>query len=161
MKKTLLAIVCSLPMLALADSGTTVVAGSAFVNSTCTVTATNLNFGSVQSAPSGELHSTSMVSSTCTKETSYTMSFNTGSQSDYHNRAMTGSKSGNTDLLAYNIYQDTAHANILGDGTNSTYLVSLMGDGTPQNLTVYGSIPLNQYITPDDYTDNLTVTLSY
>ena len=47
-----------------------------------------------------------------------------------------------------------------GDGTTGAK-VSLTGTGSTQNSTVYGKLSLNQYIKPDTYTDNLTVTLSY
>ena len=48
-----------------------------------------------------------------------------------------------------------------GDGTASTSTVGLTGTGADQTSTVYGKLSLNQYVKPDTYTDNLTVTLSY
>ena len=73
---------------------------------------------------------------------------------------MAGLTNGNTDKLAYNLYQDSGYATLWGDGTTGSK-VSLTGTGSTQTSTVYGTLSLNQYIKPDNYADNLTVTLTY
>ena len=46
-------------------------------------------------------------------------------------------------------------------GTGATATLSGTGTGAAQSFTTYGSLSLNQFLTPDNYSDNLTVTLSY
>jgi spore coat protein U-like protein len=133
---------------------------TATVSSTCVVSATNVAFGTVNPAATGTASATGTISSTCTKSTPYTLNINAGSGT-FASRTMTGATSGNTDKLAYNLYTANTYATVFGDGTGSTGNVSLTGTGAAQTTTVYGQLSLNQYITPDSYADNLTVTLSY
>lgn len=133
---------------------------TATVSSACTVSATNVNFGTITPAQTGTATATGTITSTCTKSTPYTLNINAGSGS-FASRQMAGAISGNTGKLAYNLYTTNAYATIFGDGTASTANVALTGTGAAQATTVFGQLALNQYLQPDTYSDNLTVTLSY
>lgn len=75
---------------------------------------------------------------------------------------MTGADSANADKLAYNLYTANDYTTIWGDlGGSNFNTVDLVGTGAAQTSTVFGKLALNQYLKPDTYTDNLTVTLSY
>lgn len=50
---------------------------------------------------------------------------------------------------------------VWGDGNNWTVTVGLSGTGSSQITVIYGFLQRNQYIRPDSYSDNLTVTLAY
>lgn len=133
---------------------------TATVAATCTVSSTSVSFGTINPAATGTATATGGISATCTKSTPYTLAVNAGSGT-FASRTMSGATSGNTDKLAYNLYKDSGYTTVLGDGTNSTSTIASTGTGAAQSFTTYGSLALNQYITPDNYSDNLTVTLSY
>ncbi len=140
-----------------ASNETTIVAGSAKVNSTCTVSVLPIDFGVIKSN-SQNLQST-ILSATCTKGTTFNISLSEGQSNDFNNRYM--SLSNNADSLKYNIYLDAFYTNILGDGNNGTSLLSDTGAGVEQNYTIYGKIPTGQYVSPGSYSDLITATLFY
>lgn len=133
---------------------------TATVNSACIVSASNVAFGTVTPAATGVLPATGTITSTCTKTTPYTLAISAGSSGDITNRTMTGATAGNEDKLAYNLYTSNTHTTVWGE-TVGVNTVGLTGTGTEQKTTVFGQLSLNQYLKPDTYADNLTVTLSY
>lgn len=145
---------------AFAGTATATFQVTATVSSACTVAATNVAFGSITPAATGTAAATGTLTSTCTKTTPYTLSINAGAGT-FAQRTMAGGTSGNTDKLNYNLYTSNAYTSVFGDGTTSTANVSLVGTGAAQTTTVYGQLPLNQYLKPDTYSDTLTVTLAY
>lgn len=140
-----------------ATNETTIVAGSAKVNSTCTVSVLPIDFGVINSN-SQNLQST-ILSATCTKGTTFNISLSEGQSNDFNNRFMT--LSNNSDSLRYNIYLDAFYLNIFGDGNNGTIVLSDVGTGNEQNYTIYGKIPTGQYVSPGNYSDLITATLFY
>lgn len=143
------------------NSTTAIVQSSAAISASCIVTSVDMNFGQLSPQASGQATSTSQVTATCTKSTNYTIALGTGSSGTYTARTLSGAKSTNHDKLSYNVYKDTTYATILGDGTNGTVMIIGSGSGIQQAFTVYGMLQLNQYITPDNYSDNLSVTINY
>jgi spore coat protein U-like protein len=143
------------------NSTTALVQSSAAISASCLVTSVDMNFGQLSPQASGQATSTSLVTATCTKSTNYTIALGTGSSGTYTARTLSGAKSTNHDKLSYNVYKDTTYGTILGDGTNGTSLLTGTGNGVQQSFTVYGMLQLNQYITPDNYSDNLSVTINY
>jgi spore coat protein U-like protein len=66
--------------------------------------------------------------------------------------------------LTYNLYKDSAHTQIWGDGTGGSTTVTASGFVLFQataTATVYGQIPLQAAPAPGGYTDSITVTVSY
>ena len=139
---------------AMAGTATTTFQVTATVAASCVVSATNVAFGSITPAATGNASATGTITSTCTKSTPYTLNINAGGSGSIAARTMGGAVSGNTDKLAYNLYTDAAYANLFGDGSGTSKNVSLTGTGAAQTTTVYGNLALNQYLTPDTYTDN-------
>ncbi|RQR43072.1 MULTISPECIES: spore coat U domain-containing protein [unclassified Burkholderia] len=80
----------------------------------------------------------------------------------FANRLMT--RTGNTQTLGYNLYLDSAHTSIWGDGTSGTSAISwgkITGGGT-FNATVYGLIRGGQNAVPGSYADhNITILFNY
>ncbi|ORT82577.1 hypothetical protein B7G54_26985 [Burkholderia puraquae] len=80
----------------------------------------------------------------------------------FANRLMT--RTGNTQTLGYNLYLDSAHTSIWGDGTSGTSAISwgkISGAGT-FNATVYGLIRGGQNVVPGSYADhNITILFNY
>jgi spore coat protein U-like protein len=151
----------SLSMNAMAASGSSSMEGSATINATCTVSSTDINFGTINPNQTGHATGNAVISATCTNETAYTINVGTGNNNSYAPRAMSGSLSGNNDKLEYNIYSDGGHSTIVGDGTSNTYQIQGSSVGGTQTYTIYGQLSLNQFVTPDNYTDNITLTLNY
>ena len=133
---------------------------AATVTASCVVTASNIAFGSITPAANGEATATGTITSTCSKSVPFTLKISAGSSNDAAARTMAGTDVTNTDKLAYMLFTGTG--NLWGDGVAAgTTYVSLTGTGEAQTSTVYGALSLNQYLKPDTYTDNLTVTLEY
>ena len=145
---------------AFAGTATATFQATATLNSACTVSASTVSFGAITPAATGTAAATGTVTSTCSNNVPYTLAINGGVSADISARTMAGAASGNTDKLAYNLYTESAATNIWGDGVKGK-TVGLTGTGIAQTSTVYGQLSLNQYLKPDTYTDNLTVTLAY
>ena len=137
-------------------SATTSFAVSTTVQATCTVSATSLVFGNYVGAL---LNSTSTISATCTNTTPYKIGLNAGTATGatVTNRSMTGPAGS---LLHYSLFSDSGHTTNWGN-TLGTDTVSKTGTGAVQILTVYGQVPAGQYVTPGNYADTITVTLTY
>lgn len=139
------------------SSSTTIVAGSAKVNSTCTVAVLPINFGTINSN-SQNLQSTTLTA-TCTKGTAFNVALSTGISNDFSTRYM--ALNDNSDKLKYNIYFDNLYNNVLGDGNANTATINDIGTGNDQTFTLFGKIPTGQFVSPGSYADLISVTLSY
>lgn len=159
MKKILLCLsMIGLCSSAFADSNSTIiVAGSAKVNSTCTIAVSPINFGTINSN-SQNLQSTTLTA-TCTKGTAFNVGLSTGISNNFSSRYM--ALNDNSDQLNYNIYFDNLYNNILGDGNENTTLINDIGTGNDQTFTLFGKIPTGQFVSPGTYSDLISVTLSY
>lgn len=126
------------------------------VLSACTVSATNLAFGSYTLT---QLDATSTVNVICTFGTAYDVGLNagTGSGATVATRKMTGPSS---QTLNYTLYKEAARTTVWGD-TVGADTVTGTGAGTPQALTVYGRAPGSQASGVGLYTDTITVTVTY
>lgn len=137
---------------------------TATVVSACTVSGTTLNFGGAISPLSTgvPLYASSTLSVQCTNTTPYAVSLNAGvnagGASNFTARAM---KDSGSNSLAYQLYLDSAHSQVWGDGTNSSSTSAGTGTGSTQSLTIYGSIPSLTGAVPGNYADTVTVTVTY
>ena len=148
----------ALSLSAHAGSVNTPLEASATISSSCLISATNVSFGTVTPAATGDVSATGTIKAHCTNGTAYKITISAGSSSDANARKMAGT-SGNTDKFAYNLYSDAGYSQVWKatevDG------IAGVGTGAEQSLNVYAKAPLNQYLKPDTYTDSLTVTLAY
>ena len=128
------------------------------VQAVCVVSATELNFGNYSSG-SGPLLGTSLVQPTCTPGTTYNVALSggIGGGSIYGGRQMA---SGPTNKLNYQLYRDSARANIWGN-TTGTDTVQDIGTGVAKSHTVYGTIPGAQSVPAGAYQDTITVTITF
>jgi spore coat protein U-like protein len=128
----------------------------------CNVSGSTLNFGtSIDPLQShGAIDASTQLSVTCTRTTPYSVSLsagaNAGGLNAFGSRAM---KSG-TNTLAYQLYLDAARSQVWGNGTNSSVYAGT-GTGSTQQLTIYGRLPSVAQAAPGDYTDTVTVTITY
>jgi spore coat protein U-like protein len=143
-----------------AATQTTNLGVSATVTANCSVTASPVAFGNVDTLSATPVLGTGSVSVTCTNGTGWTATSDVGggSGATFAVRRMTFS--GNT--LNYTLYRDAARAEVWGDGTGSTFSVGGTGSGAAQSFTVYGRVPGSQASAPPGgYSDTVGVTITY
>lgn len=142
---------CLAPSPSFAATATAPIAVSATVVATCVVSATGMGFGNYTGAIAS---ATSTVTVQCTNTTPYTVALNAGTSagSTVAARKMTGAAGV---FLNYGLFSDAAYQ------TNFVTTASITGNGSGQPITVYGSVPANQYVAPGAYTDTVTATVTY
>ncbi|NWN84160.1 MAG: spore coat protein U domain-containing protein [Halomonas sp.] len=99
---------------------------------------------------------TSTVSVTCTDQASYTLALDGGTNADATRRM----DDGNTNYVSYDLYSDSGHSTLWGDGTNFGDAVTDTGNGQEQEVIVYGRVEAaDNATTPPagSYSDNVTV----
>jgi spore coat protein U-like protein len=166
MQKILIAAVAASALaVGVADAGTatTTFAVTATVQSTCSATAAALPFGTYTPG-GGALTVNSTISVKCTNGTPFTVALNAGTTTgtSFTQRLMANG----TNTLQYNLYTAATHTTVFGDATGATAKVSGTGAGvaTATAITVYGQLPdsaTNQAAVPGNYSDTITVTVSY
>lgn len=140
-----------------AATTTATMAVSATVLSTCVVAALPMVFGNY--SPTAITNAQADLTITCTPGTGYTVSLDKGigASGTVAQRAMTFL----TNSLNYTLYTTAGRTAVWGDGTLGTSTVTGTGTVLPQTVTVYGRIPASQNTAPGEYTDLVTVTLTY
>ena len=130
---------------------------SATVTTSCSVTATNLNFGSA-GVLTLNVDGTSTVTPQCTNGTPYNVGLDagTGTGATVTNRKMTSGAS----TITYSLYSDSGRTTVWGN-TVGTNTVSGTGTGSNQALTVYGRVPPQTTPAPAAYTDTIVATATY
>ncbi len=129
---------------------------TATIAKSCSVTATNLAFGTYTGVL---INSTSTISATCTNTTPYNVGLNAGlaTGATVINRSMTGPAAA---LLHYKMFSNSGHTTNWGN-TVGTDTLPGTGSGATQPLTVYGQVPAGQFVSPGSYTDTITVNVTY
>ncbi len=128
----------------------------------CQVTGSTLNFGAALDPlqTPGPVDAMTSLALTCTRTTPYSVALsagaNAGNASAFGNRAMTSG----THSLPYQLYLDAGRTQVWGDG-NSSGLYTGTGTGSQQMLTVYGRLPSLNGIPPGNYSDTVTLTITY
>jgi len=123
----------------------------------CTVTATDMNFGSLTLLTANS-DATSTVSVTCTSGASYNVGLN-GGLSGATNPTLRKMTLG-VNEITYGLYQNAARSTPWGD-TIGTNTVVGTGTGSAQTLTVYGRIPPQTTPIAGSYSDTIIVTVTY
>jgi len=91
---------------------------------------------------------------------SYSIGLDAGTGGTIANRQLTGPGG----PLLYNLYTTNARDTVWGTGSVSdsySALSSLGGTAVSRNYTVYGRIPVGQYVAPGSYGNTITVTVTY
>jgi spore coat protein U-like protein len=147
---------------ALAGTASAQFAVTAIVLNTCAVTAGDLAFGNYSANSPSPVTASSALSITCTSGLSYTVALDGGTTtSAVTARAMSDGATPAAHTLNYGLYTSSAYTSIWGDGTSGTATMPGTGNGSAQGMTVYGRIPAAQYVTAGNYTDHVTVTVTY
>jgi spore coat protein U-like protein len=69
--------------------------------------------------------------------------------------------SGGGALLGYQLYQDSAHSVIFGDGVNGSTESGTLVLGGTVTINVFGQIPSQSVATAGAYSDNVTITVTF
>jgi spore coat protein U-like protein len=126
---------------------------------TCSVMATNLNFGS-HGVLATALTTTNNISVTCSSTTPYTISLSGGNSGAANPTQRKMANGGNTEFVTYGIYQNAAHTLPWGS-TIGTDTVAGTGAGAAQPYTAYGQVPAQTTPSAQTYTDTIVVTVTY
>jgi spore coat protein U-like protein len=124
---------------------------------TCSVSATNVDFGSVgilQAQQDGN----GTITATCTSAAPYTIALNGGNDAatDPTQRKM----SKGAEKITYGLYRDAARTQPWGS-TAGVNTQAGTGSGLAQSLTVYGRVPAQTTPSPGAYADTIVLTLTY
>jgi len=133
----------------------------------CSVTATEVNFGSYDSLSQQAVNSAGSVEISCGTDTigdvlSYSVELS-GAKKGSTPREMKG-PSGNS--LTYNLYTDVGRAIIWGDGKGSTATVTDSYTFTvlccvTRTYTDYGRLDGGQNVRPGIYSDSITISVDF
>jgi spore coat protein U-like protein len=129
---------------------------TATIAKACSVSATNLAFGTYTRAL---VKSTSTISVNCTNLTPYNVGLSAGlaTGATVTNRSMAGPASA---LLKYQLFSNSGYTTNWGN-TVGTDTLAGTGNGGTQSLTVYGQIPAGEFTAQGNYTDTIVVTVTY
>jgi spore coat protein U domain-containing protein, fimbrial subunit CupE1/2/3/6 len=130
---------------------------TALVAPSCNVSATTLNFG-LASGLSSAIDGVSTLTVTCSTGTPFSIALNGGNAAAVDPVQRRMSKGG--EQVTYGLYQDAARALPWGE-TVGVNILSGVGDGSGQAVTVYGRVPAQATPSPGTYTDTIIVTLTY
>ena len=131
---------------------------SATVTNNCTISATNLSFGTAGVIGAG-INATSSLSVTCTNNDAWRISINGGGSGNVAARVM--QRTGGGGSVNYQLYTDSARTLAWGDGTGGTTRATGTGTGLAQGVTVYGRVPSQTTPRPGSYGDTVTATIEF
>lgn len=134
-------------------------AWAAAKQASCTVSATPVAFGTFN--PFGStVTSTGTITVACSsgsKSATYTIALNAGNSGSFAQRQT----STTSPYVKYNLYTTSGYTSIWGDGTGGSVTVTGTDTTITSNFTVYGQLPTPQGVTPNTYSDSITVTVTY
>ncbi|WP_331775742.1 Csu type fimbrial protein [Sulfurospirillum sp. 1612] len=137
----------------------------------CTVSSTPVNFGNYDVFNSSPTDATGTVTVTCTGILGllgllvhYNVSLDSGNSGNSSARKM--QQAGSSTDLEYNLYTDSGHSVVWGDGSNGSSTISssltiLQLGANTDNISLYGRIPAGQNVEAGSYSDIITVTVDY
>jgi spore coat protein U-like protein len=124
----------------------------------CRLTAaSDLNFGSVPGLIASSRDQISTISTTCTYRTAWQIGLDNGQHASGTTRRMTGVGSY---AVNYELYRDNNRTVRWGNTLNLDTL-SGSGTGTLQSATVYGRVPAQSAVAAGNYSDVVTVTVTF
>lgn len=140
-----------------ASNGAFPFTATASVAKQCTVSATDIDFGSQGTLTSAAL-ATSTITAKCTNTTAYQIGLDDGSNASGGTRRM--KRSGSADYVDYELYRDSGRTLRWGQTLNVDR-VSATGNATSQGFTVYGRVPVQTTPRAGSYADTVKVTVTY
>jgi len=132
---------------------------NAIISKQCNINyANNVTVGPVN-ANQSNIAGMSSLGVACTNNTPYTIGLLPSNNNTSGNGTMKGTRSGNTDIISYQLRSTTGSTGtIWGNTTQNT--VAGTGTSTTINHNVYVTVPSANY-TPDSYSDTVTINVTY
>lgn len=138
------------------------------INKACTVTAgsgSNIQLGPVAGVDSTAVNTsgTNNISVTCSKTTPYFIGLSPSNANTAGAGQMSGTISGNTDKVPYQLYSNAGLSTVWGNTATSTTVgngVTGIGTGLPVSIPVWANAPSANF-TPDSYADTVTVNVNF
>ena len=139
---------------------------SASVGTSCTISSTDLSFGTydgIVAHASQDLTETATVSATCTTGSIVVITMGAGHHGHYLPSSRHMKNEGSNSYLKYEIYADAGHTFVWNyDQTRMRTVTEVVGNGAPQEMTVYGKVFKNQKdAAAGSYTDTVTIGVHY
>jgi spore coat protein U-like protein len=134
---------------------------SASVSKNCIVSASPMNFGSVDVTNGQSFDSTAELSVRCTSGTDWTATADAGLGTGA--TTATRRMQNGANLLGYTLYTDSARTNVWDDGEGeAANAIEGVGSGSAQLATIYGRVFGGQNSLPSgNYADTVQVTVAY
>lgn len=153
--------VCALtPATAHADSTTDTFVVSAHVVSSCEVVADDLSFGDYNPVTAANVDAATTLSVTCTNGTGYNVGLNLGGGAGASTATRYMVDGGAAHSLGYTLYQNAGRTTLWGTSVGSNTRAGT-GTGSAATINVYGRIPMNQTVPSGNYSDTITVSVSW
>jgi len=150
----------AVPDAAVAGTQSTTMGVTATVTANCTISATPVAFGSVDTLSGANVDANGTVTVSCTNGAPWTLSADAGGGSGATMAVRRMTFGANT--LNYTIHTTAGHGTVWGNGTSSTATIGGTGTGAAQTVTVYGRIFSGQTGVPaGSYSDTVNVTVTY
>ena len=133
--------------------------GSAQTASSCSISATSVNFGTYNVFAGSPTQSTGTIVVDCGRSVrTVSVKLSRGQSGTYFPRTLLY----NGEALSYNLCRDASCTAIWGDGASGTQFFTDTNarNGVPA-LTIYGAIPAGQDVRAGNYTDTVTVTVEF
>jgi spore coat protein U-like protein len=124
-------------------------------------TTVTVSFGAYDEASASPTNGTGQIRVICDPGTPYNVSFDAGAHSggSFSPRAMTDA--GSLYQLQYNLFVDSAHTRVSGDGTGGTETVPGTVQGAQDIIQIYGQIFPLQPVGVGAYADTIVVTVEF
>ena len=139
---------------------------SASVGASCTISSTDLSFGTydgIVAHASQDLTETATITTTCTTGSSAVITMGAGHHGHYlpPSRHMKNEESNS--YLKYEIYADAGHTFVWNyDKTRMRTVTEVVGNGADQEMTVYGKVFKNQIdAAAASYSDTVNIDVIY
>jgi len=132
---------------------------NATISSTCSLSATGIDFGEVgtEGVTTSQTDSTGTITVTCTTGGAYSIALDNG----LHNVAAQRNAQSGSNTLAYDLYKDSGRGTVW---TGAAAPVTGTGNAAAQDITVYGRIAAGLPFSATNgtpYADTVLVTLTY
>jgi len=125
------------------------------VQEACTIAGGTLDFGTYNSGQQAALDAEGTISYNSCAAGTISIALDGGSANSVNNRRMASGDS----QLAYQLYRNSSRSNVWGTGEQALAQVLLVPDSG--SIPVYGRIPGGQNVPGGNYTDTVTVTLTF
>lgn len=147
----------ALSSLAIAGTQSANFQATATLNAACTLSMNDFNFGAILfNSDSSKL---SQLKVTCNPGVTATGTINTGGSGSFNRYMTDGTPS--SDHLQYQIFLPSHSNTSIGDGSAGTETIPITGTGSVTTQWISGVVLRGQYLKPGNYSDSLTLKVTY